>query len=202
MVMRSTEVLPSKFPWLGEKRRTLSVSETTRVRIDSSWSEGLRAVHESRNPDSGAHLPMPALEERFQTTPFDRGLSGGYAPTSPGVAYLETSTFRGKTFTRLHLHPVDYQRMVVDTDLCTIHDECKANADMARQCKASGSLCKRDKDILTVYRMYKGGEYRKNELRRIGATEEDTERFVNAGWLSRNKAGATSLTLLGRTLVA
>lgn len=199
--MRSTEVLTSKFAWIGEKRRTLSVSETERVRVDGAWSEGSRSLHEARNPETGARLSTPALEDRFSTTAFDKGKSGGYASTSPGLAYLEQSNFRGSSYLRLHLHPADYQRLVVDSDLCTLHEDCKANPEMARLCPGKGTIPERDKRILAAYRM-KAGDYRKAELQRAGATAEDVERFVSAGWLSRNRAGATSLTPLGRTLTA
>jgi hypothetical protein len=197
--MRTAEVLPVKFPWLGTKQTTIDVSETGRVRVDGAWSEGSRSLHEARNPDTGARLAMPKLQDRFAVTMFDRGESGGYAPTSPGVAYLEQSTFRGKSYLRLHLHPTDYQRLVVDAVApCTSHDECRANPEMARLCPGHAPS-EREKEILGAYRV-KAGDYRKDALRRVGATPEDTDRFVASGWLSRNKAGATGLTPLGRTL--
>lgn len=53
---------------------------------------------------------------------------------------------------------------------------------------------------LAVYRSIKGG-HRAEYLKRYGVTDADVDMLVSDGYLKRNRAGATSITTLGKNAV-
>jgi hypothetical protein len=62
---------------------------------------------------------------------------------------------------------------------------------------AAKDVTARQREILGCF-IYKGGEYRKAELARKGVTPAELDELVAAGFISRNRAGAMSLTTDGR----
>jgi len=48
------------------------------------------------------------------------------------------------------------------------------------------------------YAALKGGEYRREELRRRGVSEQVVESLIERGYLKRNRAGATQITTKGK----
>jgi hypothetical protein len=179
--------------------KTIRVDSSERVCVDGSWSEGSRDSHECVDPRTGATLPGPELEDRFNVTAFDHRQSGGYARTAPGVAFIRTSDFRGKVYTTLVLCPEDFAALVTDrVDACQEHEDCKAHPELGRECAKRGGIGDRDLQILGTIRSYKAGDYRKQGLARLGYTLADGARLAERGYLSINKAGAVSLTATGR----
>jgi hypothetical protein len=194
-------------------KRTVKVTEASRMNLDSTWGGGSRDVYEGVSFGSA---DRPGYEGGFtpvslpvQTSPFSfGGTMGAHAPEYElvaGVAVVQHVTFQGKDLGyRIHLHPADYARIVTEAETCQIHDECRAHPEMGRACVERGQHRpdERSLRILASFRSLKSGPYRKEALDRLGFTTEDADRLVAAGWLSRNKAGAMAVTQVGRALAS
>lgn len=63
---------------------------------------------------------------------------------------------------------------------------------------ADDVLTDADQQALYCFVAIKGGEYRRDEMRRRGVTEEHVNSLVLRGYLKRNKAGATQVTTKGK----
>jgi len=63
---------------------------------------------------------------------------------------------------------------------------------------AVASVSDKERAILRTVRGYKGGDYRRTELARIGATDADMRALADRGLLKINRAGAVSITTEGR----
>jgi hypothetical protein len=59
-------------------------------------------------------------------------------------------------------------------------------------------LTKEEKDALYCHDSIKGGQYRKDELRRRNVSEATISAMIERGYLKRNRAGATSITTEGK----
>lgn len=66
---------------------------------------------------------------------------------------------------------------------------------------ATAELDETDKTALYCYKVYKGGEYRRDELNRHKIGETVISSLVDRGYLTRNRAGATAITTTGRNAV-
>lgn len=176
-------------------RRAIQVRESEAPQVlDSSWGGGSRTSFGLVALESLASLPLAT-----QGSPF-RPRVPDYVP-APGRALVEHSVFRGKDMGfRVTLHPADYTRLVADLARCTVHEECRLHDDVAKACAASGAPPCDDRTgrILASYRSLKSGPYRREALERLGVTEDDLARLIEAGWVKRNKAGAVAITAEGR----
>ena len=167
------------------------------IYVNQAWSAGLRTLHDARYLDSGAMAPMD-LTDRRAATYFDARNSAGTYHMVPGVVVVERSSFKGREYVTLIVHPDDEARFACPHE----HEDCLMSAELAHACRASmlPKADERDRKILAAIRGYKSGPYRKEALARAGATDVDMDRLVSAGLLSRNKAGAIALTNAGRML--
>lgn len=188
-----TKLVRAAFPGAGSKR-TIRVSRTSSVVVDDCWSDGSRSTYQGVSIADGGSVRITT-----QGSPF-RPRVPDYALVS-GIAVVEHSISRGKDmgFTVL-LHPEDFQRLVTDEATCTAHAECRENPELARACAASGHpVCdERTGRILAAFRSLKSGPYRQEALRSLSVGEDDIVRLVEAGWLRRNRNGATAITHEGR----
>lgn len=190
-----------EFTWLvraafpgSTSRRTIRVSKASSVVVDDCWSDGSRSTYQGVSIVDGGSVRITTQGSPFRPRVPDYALV-------PGIAVVEHSVFRGKdTGFAVLLHPEDFQRLVTDAAACTVHAECRENAEMARACAASGQPVCDDRTgrILAAFRSLKSGPYRQEALRSLSVGEDDIARLVEAGWLRRNRNGATAITHEGR----
>ncbi len=86
---------------------------------------------------------------------------------------------------------------------CGEHEDCRESAEIAAACAtarnrwaAPRDVTDREKTLLSAVSMK--SSYRREELRRIKATDGEIDGLVSRGFVSRNKAGAMTLTTEGR----
>ena len=74
-----------------------------------------------------------------------------------------------------------------------------APALMGRMLPAAAvEVSKEDKDALYCFASIKGGEYRRDELRRRNVRPATVDQLVERGFLKENRAGARQITTAGR----
>lgn len=93
---------------------------------------------------------------------------------------IKGQTGHPRTFARIYVHP----------------------AQMAKFLPApTEELSPIDQQALYCFKSIKGGEYRRQELARRKVTSAVVDSLVERGYLSRNKAGATSITTAGKNAI-
>lgn len=60
------------------------------------------------------------------------------------------------------------------------------------------TLTDAEQQAIYCFAAIKGGEYRRDEMRRRGVTSDTVDSLVERGYLKRNKAGATQITTRGK----
>lgn len=96
----------------------------------------------------------------------------------PGLLLLQGSMGYGPTWAQIQAHPTMIPKMLPAAD----GPELEARHHQALYCFAC----------------IKGGEYRREEMRRRRVSAETVEELVAMGLLKRNAAGATAITTAGR----
>ena len=83
----------------------------------------------------------------------------------------------GKVYARIVVHPTAFAKLLPDGE---------------------DKVSEKDASILNIFTGMKGGPYRREELRRMKATDEEINSLVERGYLKRNKAGAIQATTKGK----
>jgi hypothetical protein len=184
--------------------KTIYISETQSVFCNSSWEGGSRTHYSFRervvdDARGGtfwvATHPGEPIEQR--TINMFGTVANTYA-LRPGLACILTGTFQGKTMPpRVELHAQDYAELSKPAP-CTAHEECRANAEMAAQCAASNATPYEPRILAILGTFGFKSSYRKSEQDRLKVTPDEIERLVTGGLVSRNRAGAMSLTAQGK----
>jgi hypothetical protein len=60
------------------------------------------------------------------------------------------------------------------------------------------TLTDSEQQAIYCFAAIKGGEYRRDEMRRRNVTDDVVDSLVSRGYLKRNKAGATQITTKGK----
>lgn len=96
-------------------------------------------------------------------------------PLPPNGAVI-TGSIGGSTHATIDVHPSLIPRMLPKSE----------------------ELTEQEKWVLYCHKSLKGGEYRREELKRKRATERDIESMVVRGFLKQNKAGSRQITTEGK----
>lgn len=142
-----------------------SYSEYRRVRLD--------APRDYLPVNSGSGFPS-----------FQRGEN----EVLPGECFIETGMFLGKPMRpRIILHPDDFARLCPPK--CTIHQDCQNTEGLAILCAKTTPtpFSARLQKVLGCYTMT--GNYRKEALSRMNATEEEKDTLLTLGFLIRKGSG-------------
>jgi hypothetical protein len=83
-----------------------------------------------------------------------------------------------RTFATLYVHPRMVGRFLPSGESETLTDE--------------------EQQAIYCFAAIKGGEYRRDEMRRRGVTDVTVDSLVERGYLKRNRAGATQITTKGK----
>lgn len=73
---------------------------------------------------------------------------------------------------------------------------------MNRMLPATPTLTTEQLDALYCYKSIKGGQYRKDALKRLRTSQGTLDGLVELGLLTRNKAGSSAITTAGKNAVA
>lgn len=147
-----------------------------------SYSEGDRG---SRgfvlilNLDTGAYKRVTGQwggGNMFTRSPVDEG--GERIPIPPNGAVIKGSMGYPRTFARIYAHPEAHGRFLPSGETETLSPE-------EAQC-------------VYCFCAIKGGEYRRDEMRRRGVTPATVDSLVERGYLKRSKNGATAITTKGK----
>lgn len=112
----------------------------------------------------------------FVSSPVDD--SDGVGTLPPYGAVIRGSTGYPRTFATIYAHPAAMGRFLPSGE----PDETTDAEQQALYCYVS----------------IKGGEYRRDELRRRNVTDDVIDGLVAGGYLKRNKAGAVQITTAGK----
>jgi hypothetical protein len=63
---------------------------------------------------------------------------------------------------------------------------------------AEEELTREEEQAIYCFAALKGGEYRRDEMRRRGVSTATVDALVERGYLKRNRAGATAITTKGK----
>lgn len=197
--MRKT-VLPSVFPWLKTTFKTVTVEVHEKVFLRFDWEGGSNSTYGTHDPNDGrTKNTLPVVEHGHNAF---GSVASGYSYLTPGNCIIEDVRFCGKRLgPTVHLHPEDYEKLIGSKELCTLHDECRNNPAMAKDCikRHSPISDTRTAKILAIFNTIRGG-HRKKYFDRAQATKEDFDRVIAAGWVKANKAGVMTLTAEGKVL--
>jgi hypothetical protein len=101
-------------------------------------------------------------------------------PIPENGAVIKGSVGYPRTFARIYAHP---------------H---AVGAYMLPSGEPADELSAEDQQALYCFGSIKGGEYRRDEMRRRNVSEATVDSLVSRGYLKRNRAGATQITTQGK----
>ena len=204
-------VLRNRLPSIGI-HRTVSVVVTESVSVFDPGSSGRRGFAYEIDLATG-DWTVTMVGSWGGPNPFVKSPSAvddSSAPPraiAPGKCLIVGSEGSDRVHGTVHIHPRtldDYPeiaRALAETEApCIVHDECRALGTLAKACAAARStgLTDRMRRILAIHRSLKAGKYRRNALKEAKVTTAEIDALVTSEHLTRNKAGAVTITTKGR----
>lgn len=120
------------------------------------------------------------------------GSWGGSSPfsTSPVDA--------GESMIAIPVNGIVIKGTVGNGTWATIYANPQAMGRMLPSGEPADELSDADQQALYCFGSIKGGEYRRDEMRRRNVSEDTVDSLVERGYLKRNRAGATQITTAGK----
>jgi hypothetical protein len=157
----------------------VQVVATERVDPYAAGNDGQRGFAIVVNLDTGARKSMVGSwggSNMFAASPIDHATEAHELP--PNGAVVKGQMGYPRTFATIYAHPSAVGRFLPSGEDHALSDEAQ--------------------QALYCFACIKGGEYRRDELRRRRVTDNCVTELVESGHLKRNRAGATSITTKGK----
>lgn len=169
---------------LGLRPRNVAVHVGTEAYPSNAYGDGHRAhfaiVHNAGEKPAKMVRSSWGGPNPFQTTALDAMAGSNRAyPIPPGHAVVLGSSQRHVG--EVHFHPDDIAKLLPTNDATDVSDTHLA--------------------ALHAHAHLKSGIYRKEALRHSGVQQEHMDDLVSRGLLSRNKAGAHTITTKGKNVL-
>lgn len=164
---------------IGYARPDIKVIPASSVDPTDAGESGRRAFVVIVNLDTGARDgrngswggPNP-----WSSSPVDS--AEGHIEIPVNGAVIKGSRGYGPTYAVVYAHPDAFGRML--------------------PAPADDVLTDLEQQAIYCFAAIKGGEYRRDEMRRRNVTSDVVDALVTRGYLKRNRAGATQITTKGR----
>jgi hypothetical protein len=147
------------------------------VEFSGVANDGQRAFTMAVNLATGEHQRHTGLwggSNMFTQSPVDDG--AGRVPIPPHGVVVKGTLGYPRTFARIYTTALG--KFLPAPEVPTTTDA--------------------EQQALYCFAAIKGGEYRRDEMRRRGVTEVTVEALIERGYLKRNSAGATAITTAGK----
>jgi len=170
--------LRSALAAVGFKRADISVEARETVTLDYPADDGARGFATLVDLETGRHETMiGSWGGANMFSPRNRvDLDRTARPLPPGTVLVKGQNGGRGCFAHLYVHP----------DL------------LPKLLPAPVELTQGERDGLYCHISLKSGEYRREELRRRRVTQADLDSLVARGFLKRNAAGSTQVTVEGK----
>jgi hypothetical protein len=166
---------------VGYGAKDVRLEAAEKVDSYSEGGTGSRGFLIAINLDTGERKRMTGSwggGNMFTSSLVDTGSES--VPLPPNGAVIKGTTGYPRTFATIYAHP------------SAIGQFLPAGANDRDE------LTPEELQALYCFDCIKGGEYRREELRRRDVSDSTVEGLVSRGYLKRNKAGATSITTAGK----
>jgi hypothetical protein len=176
------EPLRAALAAVGYGGRDVELVPATTVDPTVGGGDGMRGFVTVVNLDTGVRQTVNGSwggSNPFSHSPVDQTTERIELP--PNGAVVKGTRGYPRTFATVYAHP-----SAVGANL------------LPSGAPADDVLTDADQQALYCFAAIKGGEYRRDEMRRRGVTEEQVNSLVLRGYLKRNKAGATQITTKGK----
>lgn len=165
---------------MNYRRADVRVEAVTTLDPTVAGGDGMRGFVTIVNLATGASETRRGSwggDNPWSRSPVDRAES---FTLPPDCAVVKGTTGHGGTFATVYARPEDVGRFL---------PPAPEDAD---------TLTDADQQAIYCFAAIKGGEYRRDEMRRRGVTEATVDSLVERGYLKRNRAGATQITTKGK----
>jgi len=147
----------------------------------SEGNRGSRGFTMALNLDTGARKTIGGSwggANPWNASPVDDGSE--VAPIPENGCVIKGSMGYPRTFARIYAHPN------------------AVGAYLLPSGEPAEDLTEAEQQAIYCFAAIKGGEYRRDEMRRRNVSPETVDSLVSRGYLKRNRAGATQITTAGK----
>jgi len=159
--------------------RDVRVIPTESVESGSSAGAGSRGFATAVNLDTGERRTITGDWGGSGLGRHTLDLPGQRMNIPPNGAVIKGAMGYPRTYATVYAHPTAFGRMLPSGE-------------------PADELSDADQQAIYCFTAIKGGEYRRDEMRRRGVTAATVDSLVERGYLKRNRAGATQITTKGK----